>query len=86
LNIARRRHELLGSLGEALYPIDAKFGMVCGRDDCGELFQVACRIEEGQEPIAKGAAVQLVAYTAEDQMFYVVPAESSKTPRHVVSG
>ena len=28
--------------------------MVCGRDDRGELFQVACQIEEGQQPIAKG--------------------------------
>lgn len=83
-NVSRRRHELLGSLGEALYPIDEKFGMVCGRDDRGELFQVACRTEEGKPPVAKGAAVQLVAYTAKEQMFYVVPAESSKTPRRAI--
>jgi hypothetical protein len=86
LNVSRRRHELLGSLGEALYPIDEKFGMVCGRDDRGELFQVACRVEPGQLPLAKGSAVQLIAYTAEDQMFCVVPAESSKTPRAVLKG
>jgi hypothetical protein len=84
-NISRRRHELLGSLAEALYPIDEKFGMACGRDDRGELFQVACRIEEGKPPVAKGSPVQLVAYTAKEQMFYVVPAESSKTPRRAVS-
>jgi len=82
-NVPRRRHELLGSLGEALYPIDAKFGMVCGRDDRGELFQVACKVEEGQEPVAKGAPVQLVAYTAKERMFYVVPAASDKTPRRM---
>jgi Protein of unknown function (DUF1449) len=84
-NISRRRHELLGSLGEALYPIDEKFGMVTGRDDRGELFQVACRIEEGKPPVAKGAPVQLVAYTAKEQMFYVVPAESSNTPRRALN-
>ena len=71
--------------GEALYPIDEKFGMVCGRDDHGELFQVPCRIESGQSPLAKGAAVQLVAYTAKEQMFLVVPAESSQTPRRAMS-
>ena len=85
-NISRRRHELLGSLGEALYPIDEKFGMVCGRDDRGELFQVACRTEEGQQPVAKGAPVQLVAYTAKERMFFVVPADSSKTPRRELNG
>jgi len=83
-NIARRRHEILGSLGEAMYPIDEKFGMVCGRDDSGELFQVPCRIETGQKPIAKGESVQLVAYMAKDEMFLVVPAASSVTPRRTV--
>ena len=82
-NLSRRRHELLGSLGEALYPIDATFGMVCGRDDRGELFQVACRTEKGQDVVEKGAAVQLVAYTAKERMFYVVPAASGKTPRRM---
>jgi hypothetical protein len=85
LNVARRRHELLGSFGEALYDINDKFGMACGRDDRGELFQVPCRIEEGQTPIAKGSSVQLVAYTANDQVFTVVPAETSRTPRQAAS-
>ena len=79
--VARRRHELLGSHGEALYDINENFGMVVGRDDRGELFQVACRIEAGQQPLTKGSAVQLVAYTAKDRMFHVVPATSEKTPR-----
>jgi hypothetical protein len=82
--VARRRHELLGSHGEALYDISDAFGMVVGRDDRGELFQVACKVEEGQKPLAKGSSVQLVAYTAKDRMFYVVPATSEKTPRNVV--
>lgn len=85
-HIARRRHELLGALGEALYPIDATFGMVTGRDDRGTLFQVACRIEQGQQPIAKGTAVQLVGYTAKDRMFFVAPADSAKTRRRQPQG
>jgi hypothetical protein len=79
--VARRRHELLGSHGEALYDINENFGMVVGRDDRGELFQVACRTEAGEQPLVKGSPVQLVAYTAKDRMFFVVPASSEKTPR-----
>jgi hypothetical protein len=81
LNVARRRHELLGCFGEALYDINQSFGMACGRDDRGELFQVPCRIEDGQPPLTKGSAVQLVAYTAREQVFTVVAAETSRTPR-----
>lgn len=80
-NTVRRWHQLLGSRGEAMYPIDARFGMVCGRDDRGELFQAACRTAEGFGPLAKGDAVQLVAYAAKERMFYVVPADSATTPR-----
>ena len=78
---ARRRHELLGSLAEALYPIDEKFGMATGRDDRGERFEVACRTEADKPPVAKGAAVQLVGYTAKERMFYVIPADGAITPR-----
>ncbi len=83
---ARRRHELLGSLGEALYPIDATFGMVTGRDDRGERFEVACRTENNQTPVAKGTPVQLVGYSARERMFYVVPAERGETPRRAAVG
>jgi hypothetical protein len=73
---ARRRHELLGSVGEALYNIDATFGMAYGRDDRGEPFQVACRVEASHAPIIKGTKIQLVGYTAKEQMFYVVPVQT----------
>jgi hypothetical protein len=69
---ARRFHELLGSTGEALYPIDEKFGMACGKDDRGERFEVACRTSNNQPPIAKGQPIQLVAYAAKERMFYVM--------------
>jgi hypothetical protein len=76
---ARRRHELLGTVAEALYPIDSKFGMACGRDAGGQPFQVACRTEEGLAPVAKGAHIKLVGYTARERLFTVVPAKGDGT-------
>ncbi|HEY7089362.1 MAG TPA: hypothetical protein VH518_14795 [Tepidisphaeraceae bacterium] len=70
---ARRRHELLGSTGEAIYQIDEKFGMVSVRDDRGDLFQVPCRLEQGYGAIPKGARVKLVAYDKGQSLFYVLP-------------
>jgi hypothetical protein len=70
---ARRRHELLGSEGEAIYPIDGAFGMAGIRDERGGLFQVGCRAETG-EPIAKGTRVKLVAYNRDTNLYHVVPA------------
>ncbi len=73
---ARRLHELLGCSGEALYPIDDKFGMVCGKDERGERFEVACKTAADQPPIAKGQRIQLVGYVAKERMFYVAPAKA----------
>jgi membrane protein implicated in regulation of membrane protease activity len=70
---ARRRHELLGSTGEAIYPIDETFGMANVRDDHGDLFQVPCRLEQGHSAIPKGARVKLVAYDKGQSLFYVLP-------------
>jgi len=78
---ARRWHQLLGSRGVAMYSIDEQFGMVSGRDERGELFQAACRVSQGQSPIEKGEAVELIAYAAKERMFYVVRADSATTPR-----
>jgi membrane protein implicated in regulation of membrane protease activity len=76
---ARRKHALLGCDGEAIFAIDHKFGMVSVRDDTGELFQVACRVEEQSEPIAKGANVRLVAYNAKQGLFYVTQRDVKST-------
>jgi len=76
---ARRRHALLGCAGEAIFVIDHKFGMVSVRDETGELFQVACRVNEQSEPIAKGAKVQLVAYNAKQGLFYVTRQDIRST-------
>jgi hypothetical protein len=74
---ARRRHELLGSVGEAIFPIDNSFGMAGIRDDRGQLFQVGCRVEEGVSPIAKGARVKLVGYSRDTRLYHVIPAVES---------
>jgi Protein of unknown function (DUF1449) len=69
---ARRRHELLGSVGEALFDIDRRFGMASIRDDRGNLFQIGCRSEGANEAIRKGSHVKLTGYNAKEQLFYVV--------------
>ena len=69
---ARRRHELLGRAGEAIFPIGKQFGLAAVRDDRGELYQVPCQLDPRHEdPIAKGARVRLVAYSAKTKSFYV---------------
>jgi membrane protein implicated in regulation of membrane protease activity len=74
---ARRRHELLGTTGEAIYQIDDTFGMVSIRDDHGDLFQVPCRLRPGSTTIPKGSRAQLVAYSAKEGMYYVIPGSES---------
>ncbi len=58
---ARRRHDLLGRSGEAVFAIDEKFGMVAVRDGGGNLFAVPCRSDAGVM-IAKGQRVKLTSY------------------------
>jgi hypothetical protein len=72
---ARRRHELLGLAGEALYPIGGQFGLAAVRDAEGNLFQVPCRVAPGAADIAKGGRVLLVAYNARKQIYDVVPRD-----------
>jgi hypothetical protein len=72
---AKRRHALLGSTGEVVLPVDAKFGMLSVRDvDSGDLYQVPCRLESTSgAAIPKGARAKLVAYSAAESLFYVLP-------------
>jgi len=71
---AQRKQELLGLEGEALYPIDQKFGMAFVRDSRGEVFQLPCRVASRDEPIAKGARVRLVGYNARLGVYRVTAA------------
>jgi hypothetical protein len=70
-NLALRRRDHVGEVGQALYGIDEKFGLVVVRDERGDLKQLPCRVAAGVEPIARGARVKLVAYRAADQTFFV---------------
>jgi len=68
---ARRRHELLGCSGQALFEVNENFGLVAVRDDRGELYQVPCRVEPGLPALPKGARVLLVGYAAKTRSFTV---------------
>jgi membrane protein implicated in regulation of membrane protease activity len=74
---AQRRHALLGSVGEAMYPIDRKFGMVSVREETGDLYQVACRAVG--DAIGKGSKVKLVSYNAKEGLFYVAPHDAAES-------
>ena len=83
---ARRRKDLLGEVGEAIYPIDERFGMAAVRDDRGNLYQVPCRVEPGRLPIAKGEKVLLVSYEATRNIFHVMPDEGGVLVRAARGG
>ena len=70
---ARRRHELLGCVGETLFTVNDKFGLVSVRDEGGELHQVPCHAGANATGIPKGARVQLIAYNARQDSFEVRP-------------
>src|SRR5205823_6543860 len=71
---AKRRHALLGSVGEAIYDIDGNFGLAGVREPGGgDFYQVSCRTADGAPTIPKGSRVKLVAYGGPDGVFYVVP-------------
>ena len=75
---ALRRHDLLGAVGEAVYQIDHRAGVVSVRDRHGDLFQVPCRVHGDHEPIAKGRRVRLVAYNGKERAFYVSEPDPAK--------
>ena len=70
---ARRKHELLGCVGEALFAVSDTEGVAVLHDDQGDLFQVACRTRKDEPAIAKSSKVKLVAYNARQGVFYVKP-------------
>lgn len=75
---AQARHELLGAIGEVVLNVDENFGMVAVRDERGQFMQIPARTRAGAEAIAKGMKVRLVAYTAKDRYFHVVPASAEQ--------
>ena len=75
---ARRRHALLGCVGQAIFPIDWKFGMVAVRDDLGDLYQVPCRTSDPGQTIPKDSKVKLVSYNGKQGIFNVSQIDSSE--------
>jgi hypothetical protein len=86
---AIRRHDLLGAVGEAIFEIDGKFGMVSVRDERGNLYHVPCRLAGGGGAVAegaraaipKGSKAKLVGYNGKLKLYLVIPdPSSSPTP------
>lgn len=80
---AWRKQELVGTIGEALYTIDSRFGKAAVRDPQGYRFQVPCRVGEGASPIPKGQRVLLVEY---DQDTYIVRPYELAATRETAQG
>jgi hypothetical protein len=70
-NLAMRRGDHVGEEGQAIHGIDERFGLVAVRDGHGDLKQLPCRVAAGVEPIPRGARVRLVAYRADERVFFV---------------
>jgi len=78
---ARRRHELLGCVGEAIFSIDQVSGVVSVRDEHGDLFQVSCRTRaDAADAIPKASRVKLVAYDAPRKLFIGVVQPQQNNP------
>jgi hypothetical protein len=67
---------LLGETGQALFPIDERFGMAAVRDDRGNLYQVNCCVGPGMTALPKGEKVRLVNYDSSKNTFHVVAADA----------
>lgn len=67
---ASHRHELEGRVGEAIAPISASAGSAFVRDGHGTLHQIAAR-SEGEEIVAAGSKILVVAYEEDDQRYRV---------------
>jgi hypothetical protein len=69
----QRREDLVGKSGEAVYDINASFGMANVRSEEGDFLQVPCRTVAGKSPISKGSRVVLFHYDREEGVFHVAP-------------
>ena len=75
---ARRKDQLVGRKGKAIYAIDEKFGLVAVRNAEGDLFQVPGRTRAGVAGIAAGAEVVLFDYLPEEDVFLVALLDEKK--------
>ena len=71
-----RRQDLVGRSGEAIYDINATFGMASVRGTAGDFFQVPCRTAAGKPTITKGTRVVLFDYDREQGVFQAAPFEA----------
>jgi len=65
------RRQLVGLRGVVGLPVSGQSGRAQVLDPEGTLHQVRCRTAPGGRPLAKGTAIRLVKYLAEDDVYYV---------------
>ena len=71
-----RREDLVGKPGEAIYDIDANFGMAKVRGHAGDFFQIPCHTGADKPRIAKGTRVVIFNYDREKGVFEVAPFDA----------
>ena len=82
---AKKRAELLGSFGSAVFDISQTFGVASVRDDRGNRHQVNCRVAPGRPALPKGSRLILVGYDPQTQFYQVVPDDLGH-PADALSG
>jgi hypothetical protein len=75
-SLRENRSDLVGKIAEAMFDINATFGMARVRGAAGDFFQVPCRTALGKPPILKGAKIVLFDYDRDQGVFQVAPFES----------
>jgi hypothetical protein len=75
-SLRENRSDLVGKPAEAMFDINATFGMARVRGAAGDFFQVPCRTALGKPPILKGAKIVLFDYDRDQGVFQVAPFES----------
>lgn len=76
---APRHRDLVGSVGEAMYAINDRFGLVWVRGSSGQPYQVPCRVASDAPPVAKGTHVLLIGYDPASSLYTVIPYDLGTT-------
>jgi len=68
------REALVGRAGEAVLPVDERFGLAVVRNARGTSLQVPCRVAPGAPALARGTRVRLVRYDPSIPAYFVTAA------------
>lgn len=71
----KRKRQLVGKSGTAVYEITDSFGMANLRDEDGNLHQIPCRTYADNDPLPKGSKVLTVDYNDNGGFYWVVQSD-----------